>query len=548
MNQRANVKKIILIAIIVIVLILIIGISYLVFGTNTFKSNKELFFKYLGQTLDEEEGFIENDLKQYFNKQETTPYKNNGEFSVKINVPGLQTNEINNTKIRFSGEVNKSNSSLVQDISIDYSDEVKFPIKYKQTRDMVGIQTEYIGSKYVALERGNSDESIESILESLDSLSGIKNISLSKAEKNKIQNNYLKIIDKELNKEDFSKIEESNQIGYKLTLKGEKFKNILIKMLETLKEDQEVLDKINEQTTAQSSSSKISKSTIEDTIKNIERNSELENLNIEIIVYQKENKTNKIVISSSEFKLEIEKIKTGNDLQYIFDIEMYSEQDTIRLSANLRYSGLQLAQNVTQNYEIVLSSSENLEYRFILNNDIEFVQTTNIEEFSKENSLIITQLEKDKQEELMGLIGERIASVNETQMEELGVEQNPFLTVLTDMIGLYMRDQISKNLEIMEESNVEMFNQKFEQYQNTNLKGVTVKGLLSIIELNNETEEFNSRPRKIEEIHLDGEELEVEDVDIEELKEEISGEESYRVEFEKNENTGLIYRVVINKK
>jgi len=149
---------------------------------------------------------------------------------------------------------------------------------------------------------------------------------------------------------------------------------------------------------------------------------------------------------------------------------------------------------------------------------------------------------------LMGLIGERIASVNETQMEELGVEQNPFLTVLTDMIGLYMRDQISKNLEIMEESNVEMFNQKFEQYQNTNLKGVTVKGLLSIIELNNETEEFNSRPRKIEEIHLDGEELEVEDVDIEELKEEISGEESYRVEFEKNENTGLIYRVVINKK
>lgn len=98
--------------------------------------------------------------------------------------------------------------------------------------------------------------------------------------------------------------------------------------------------------------------------------------------------------------------------------------------------------------------------------------------------------------------------------------------------------------EISEEE-VATFNEKFEMYESTNLQGVTVKGLLSTIQLNNESQEDN---RKIKEIHFDGEEYDVTDQNITLLKSSVETETAYRVEFERDENTGIIYRVVINKK
>ncbi len=102
------------------------------------------------------------------------------------------------------------------------------------------------------------------------------------------------------------------------------------------------------------------------------------------------------------------------------------------------------------------------------------------------------------------------------------------------------------NSSIAEEE-VNSFNTKFENYESTNLKGTTVKGLLSTIQQNNLVNEENE-DRQIKEIHFDGEEYETTDQNIVFIKEAIETEESYRVEFERDENTGLIYRAVINKK
>ena len=70
------------------------------------------------------------------------------------------------------------------------------------------------------------------------------------------------------------------------------------------------------------------------------------------------------------------------------------------------------------------------------------------------------------------------------------------------------------------EEDVLTFNNKFEVYQSTNLQGVTVRGLLSTIELNNEQQQDNSS-RQIKEINFNGEEYEVNEQNIAGLKEEI---------------------------
>lgn len=97
----------------------------------------------------------------------------------------------------------------------------------------------------------------------------------------------------------------------------------------------------------------------------------------------------------------------------------------------------------------------------------------------------------------------------------------------------------------MSELEINTFNNKFEMYESTNLQGVTVKGLLSTISLNNESQDND---RQIKEINFNGEEYEATDENLTFIKEDIDTEKSYRVEFEKDQDTGIIYRAVINEK
>ena len=63
--------------IIVIVLIFILGgiFAYLYFATDVLKTNAQLFFKYLGQMVDEQDGFIDNQLTEYSKKKYTGKYE-----------------------------------------------------------------------------------------------------------------------------------------------------------------------------------------------------------------------------------------------------------------------------------------------------------------------------------------------------------------------------------------------------------------------------------------------------------------------------------------
>ena len=56
----------------------------------------------------------------------------------------------------------------------------------------------------------------------------------------------MQVLTENLTTDKFSKITDSNKKGYKLQLTGDDIKNIETKLLETLKNDQTTLDKLNE--------------------------------------------------------------------------------------------------------------------------------------------------------------------------------------------------------------------------------------------------------------------------------------------------------------
>ena len=204
----------------------------------------------------------------------------------------------------------------------------------------------------------------------------------------------------------------------------------------------------------------------------------------------------------------------------------------------------------------------NLEWKYIFNNNVAFSDNVNIENFNSNNSLLLDNVEEEQKNTFLGQVAERIQEANQKEMQELDLEEdeNPLIQSIP-LYNMFKYASNDINNSNMSEEEISAFNSKFEMYEGTNMRGTTVRGLLTTIASNNglDDEEENTDNNEfgtsiqnqgslIEEIHFDGEEYDVTKQNITYIKSTIETESYYRVEFEKNESDGKIYRVVINKK
>ncbi len=565
MKQKKS--KIIIILIIIVILVIILaslGIAY--FATDLFKSNKTLFAKYAGQIADENQGFIENALQQYNEKKQSNTYSDKGTFSVNASANSSTTNldNVNKFNVTYTGQVDTTNSKSEQNVSINYSDSVKFPVNYKKIGNKIGLQTDYVGSKYIGIESDkmeklsldtntiNSSEAEQTssnvdIKEIKDGTTELKNIlqnPFSQEDIVNIKNNIISIMDG-ISDSKFSNINDSNGKGYKLVLSGDDLKNVVIQLLQKLSQDTETLDKINEYLQNQGNSNKLTATQIEKEITNITNNSDFDNETLELTVYKKNGKTNKFIIKIEDLEIDVEKNNSNNNIEYNVVVDANYNNEKMKISLKTVYQGLETMQQVNENYELSIENSQNT-YIYHLTNVVDFTQTKEIEDFTSDNSLILTDYDKDVVSNFLVQVGQRIQEVNSTQMAQLGIEEsdNPILHLIPSF-GTYSDIISNMNTSQINEQDVNTFNQKFELYESTNLGGATVKGLLTTINLNNESQEEN---RKIEEINFNGQEYEASTQNIAFIKEDIKTDAYYRVEFEKDQSTGLIYRAVINPK
>ena len=576
MNQKKNKKIVVILIIISIIIIISIGLAIMYFATDLFKSDEKLFFKYIYQMSDEKNGFINSDLKKYFEKKNNTPYEDDGSFDANVTQESGhgQSNNVDNFNITYSGQVDTANSKANQDISINYSNEVKFPFTYRQTGKTIGVQTKYVGNKFVAVEADKINDLLDetgttsnSVVNTGEKIEEIRSVELSDEEINQIKEKYMNAINQKLQKSNFSKLQNGTEKGYKLSLSGDEMKTILLNILDTLKEDESTLNKLNEYIKIQKKSSKISKSDIENWITEINNNYDISDGKIEITVYTKNGKTSKLEIlfseekTSDEIKMTIEKTQTGNDLQYNITINLSSNNEEIlNVYLNCKYTGIQLLQSISENYELGINykmqeennnSQNSNDYRtdynakYTFNNNVNFIQSAEIEDLENKNANILNNYDKEQVSSFMEALINRIQAVNKKQMEQLGLgeNENPIQYIIPNiMLSGNMFSTI--NASDLDESEISSFNKKFELYEGTNEKGVTVKGLLTVIKSNNDSNE----KAKIEEINYNGQEYEVTEQNMTFIKGDIETEESYRVEFEKDQDTGIIYRAVINKK
>ena len=276
MNQKKNNGlKIAIVIVLIIILILIGVIALLYFATDVFRSNKEAFFKYTAQLIAQEDGFIDNTLTQYLEKKKNTPYEDNGSIDFDISIPemGQDNDALNNFNISFTGKTDNTNSKNEQNISLNYSNDVNFPFYYRKVGDVQGIQTDNVGSKYIAKRDGEEIQSLEDMeinINGLEEISAIyNNMQISNEDIQNFKTTYFDNIFSQIQDDKFSKISEENSTGYKLTLSDDDLKDVLTKVLEKLKEDEGTLDKLNQLLGLEQSASKIRSTSIDELINDI---------------------------------------------------------------------------------------------------------------------------------------------------------------------------------------------------------------------------------------------------------------------------------------
>ena len=219
-----------------------------------------MFFKYLGTSNELLEVLQDDSLTAYREKQKNTPYTNNGEIKVDYtNYDALseaQQEALQNYNITFEGTKNATNKVSQQNIKINYSDTENVDLEYFSQNDTYGIKINNILEKYLAVENNNlkqwgealglSAETIESLPDKIDFSSTSSEPLFTDEELETIKNTYSNVLTENLDDSMFSKETVSDDTVYKLQMNTDQLKTIVIKILETLKQDTLVKGKIQE--------------------------------------------------------------------------------------------------------------------------------------------------------------------------------------------------------------------------------------------------------------------------------------------------------------
>ena len=507
--------------IIVIVLILILGgiFAYAYFGTDLLKSNGQLFFKYLGQVLDVQDGFIDSQLTEYSKKKYTGKYEDSGTFSAEIAMNGMDygtSQAVNDFNITYSGKVDNTERKNEQNITLNYSEDVNFPFKYKYANDTVALQTDYVSSKYIGIENNNLKEIAEKFgvedtsefPDTIDFFSDFTNqetMNLTEDERQQIIDAYLPIFEEKLGQKEFTKTKENDVTSYSVSVTNQEIKDLILTILETLKNDSILMPKMEEMfkdvldTMNQASDEEMTMQNLIQAIIDDMNDIDMKDGTNTITVSQTNRKLSAIALTINDTSTTVEFTisKTNNSGNLTYGIEMNATdnetQESARYFFTASYQGLEELTSVNENYQFGIVGNidgEEQQMIYTLNCTDTFNDGLTIEDFKEDEIQVLNDYSAEEMVTLLTNIVERIGEVNSKQMQDIGFDEedgNPILYAFPlTSIGLLTYNQAADVIDESSMSEVEVasFNAQFTQYEGTQ-RGTVVRSLLQMILSNN---------------------------------------------------------------
>lgn len=616
MPRKKRIALAIAIPSIIVIIIIITGIL-LYLNTDMFKSNKTLFFKYFGKNSE--------NIKEIEEIFESTEYEKNlqnnkytDDINIKVNYTNnLQTtsednsNTINNVKLLIKGEEDKNNKYSYKDFKLEKDKNIAtntenqsssensnesnnkeqniMEVEYIKNDNNYGIRFSDLFKQYLLVENNNlkdlfrkigySEQELENVPDSIEindiTLSDIK---FTEDEIKQLSEKYSEIINKKVSKEKFEKnskqvitINEKNITtnAYILKLTNEELNNLYVDLLESLKQDEIILNKIesiqnkiNSININSSESKDLKESFAEEIDLQIEKinKTNIGNQETKIIVYENSGKTIRTAIQGKDYEINFDYINTQDEknIELIvkkdeietYNIKLKKDKDGIKLDIysndennpikisleqNKNESDKKCSNNINLKYENANSKLEvSAEQEINIVDNFENENTLN-----DQNSILLNGLEKEQLQAVLNQVSEEVQQKINSISEEVKIND---IQEILETLGIINKQQ---NIEAggITETEKNRFNSKFEILKGEELDNENVLKVVEAVKDNI----INAQVDTNEEIKIEISRNES-NQDIEKSLEEYIKKEKdkkYDIKIEYDENTELVKYIIM---
>lgn len=616
MPRKKRIALAIAIPSIIVIIIIITGIL-LYLNTDMFKSNKTLFFKYFGKNSE--------NIKEIEEIFESTEYEKNlknnkytDDINIKVNYTNnLQTtsednsNTINNVKLLIKGEEDKNNKYSYKDFKLEKDKNIAtntenqsssensnesnnkeqniMEVEYIKNDNNYGIRFSDLFKQYLLVENNNlkdlfrkigySEQELENVPDSIEindiTLSDIK---FTEDEIKQLSEKYSEIINKKVSKEKFEKnskqvitINEKNITtnAYILKLTNEELNNLYVDLLESLKQDEIILNKIesiqnkiNSININSSESKDLKESFAEEIDLQIEKinKTNIGNQETKIIVYENSGKTIRTAIQGKDYEINFDYINTQDEknIELIvkkdeietyniklkkdkdgIKLDIYSNDETnpikISLEQNKNESDKKCSNNINLKYENANSKLEvSAEQEINIVDKFENENTLN-----DQNSILLNGLEKEQLQAVLNQVSEEVQQKINSISEEVKIND---IQEILEALGVINKQQ---NIEAggITETEKNRFNSKFEILKGEELDNENVLKVVEAVKDNI----INAQVDTNEEIKIEISRNES-NQDIEKSLEEYikkGKDKKYDIKIEYDEDTELVKYIIM---
>ena len=615
MPRKKRIALAIAIPVIIVIIIITTGIL-LYLNTDMFKSNKTLFLKYLGENSENLKAIQDVfESSEYEKKLQDNKYTETTEIKANY-TNNLQTtsedtsNSINKAKIIIKGQKDQPNKYCYKDFKLIKEEDSTISegnqnndensnstnneqgiaeIEYIQNNDNYGVRFSDLFKQYLLIENNNLKELFEKIGYSEQQLDNIPNsfeinkmtledIKFTEEELNNIKERDVNIVSKNVTDKNFEK--KSKQIisindknistnAYILNLTNEQLNNLYINLLEDLKQDDIILnkiEKIQEKISLIKINSSESLNLKEKFIENID--STIEKINktnigsqeTKIIVYENEGKTIRMTVQGKDYEINFDFLQEQEENEFVITIKK-EDIETQKLEINKNNEGLKIyiQNNDTHNpikisfeqnkNETTTNSSNDSIIKYEIKNskiEVNIKQKTNIVDnfenqnvLNDQNSIELNKLEKEQLNAVLNQVTNALQQKTDSISQEIKGED---IQELLKTLGIIKNEQKIEGKEITE-TEKNRFNSKFEILAGEDLDNENVLKVVEGLKENVLKAQVGSNQEIKVEVNKDSNNEEAGRALEEYIKEK--EDTKYNVTIEHDENTGLVKYVIM---
>lgn len=363
-----NTKKIIITAIVIAIIAIMIitgGLLYLL--TDLFKSDQQLFYKYMAQNKEMYLKLIEDKNKESLESLKQNKYSIDGNISFNLvsndNEIANQTIPARNFNIEYKTQVDSQAKKDSTQTTIKFLNKELFEVKYAHDNDLYGITSNEVINKYLTFNNNNLKElatkygitDLDNIPDKIEIQDYVEIFKSAVQENQYILEEYWDTIYKQISKDKYyhnkniiMDIEDSQVKGnlYGLNLDAETIKNVFTEILTKLQQDEQILNVILQAIENINDETEVTLKDLKDTISNyiseIEENEEIQNIKIE--VFESQGKIMKVLV----------KLENGEVLTCTYQ----TNENSIRALVSFEYNDIGSTNDIMQGISLKIKSVE----------------------------------------------------------------------------------------------------------------------------------------------------------------------------------------------